>query len=517
MLENTRNKQGDNNIVSFIPNGDYYFQKALHELDREQIDKAYKYIKRAAELSPDDAQILMQYGILQMDSGKFEHAYELIHTAYSLEPSNPDIIFMLAEISGYIGFLHDAKKYALEYLNLEPNGIYRLEAEDILQFAEEEQDLIVEIEDDEKGKIIALDKSQRLMEERQFEQAVAVLEEAIEQYPTEWSAYNNLALAYFYLGDNEQASALLNHVMRETNGTNIHALCNLAVIAYSKMESEELEKYIEVLTKIQPYNMENRHKLGATLALIGENETAFKWLYSLYKKGYTGDSGFYYWLANSAYFTNREELAQAMWKRLLELDPSKEGLEPWQKYNNNAPSYSPAKDLDYIVNSLNSSSLKERMTALFILSVSPYKQEVIAHPMWLNVDSFQQVEKLALAYILGHPLNVKNEIEKLVFVAMQAAMLVVEKSDSLNLMTKGILDQLFTAFSSSIEMEKKFINAKGLAAASEYIFMDMYGNEVTKKSLAEKYDVSVSTITKYFQLSLEVLPFLAEIYSDETP
>ena len=28
------------------------------------MDKAYKYIKRAAELSPDDAHILMHYGII---------------------------------------------------------------------------------------------------------------------------------------------------------------------------------------------------------------------------------------------------------------------------------------------------------------------------------------------------------------------------------------------------------------------------------------------------------------------
>ena len=34
------------------------------------MDKAYKYIKRAAELSPDDAHVLMHYGILEMEPPK---------------------------------------------------------------------------------------------------------------------------------------------------------------------------------------------------------------------------------------------------------------------------------------------------------------------------------------------------------------------------------------------------------------------------------------------------------------
>ena len=70
-LENKRQIKKRSNVVSFIPNGDYYYQKALTALERDQPDKAYKYIKRAAELSPDDGLILMQYGILEMEHQSF--------------------------------------------------------------------------------------------------------------------------------------------------------------------------------------------------------------------------------------------------------------------------------------------------------------------------------------------------------------------------------------------------------------------------------------------------------------
>ena len=127
-LENKRQIKKRSNVVSFIPNGDYYYQKALTALERDQLDKAYKYIKRAAELSPDDGLILMQYGMLEMEYQNFEHAHELIHTAYHLDPNEPEIVFMLAEVSGCIGMIHDAKKYALMYLDMEPEGMYAVEA-----------------------------------------------------------------------------------------------------------------------------------------------------------------------------------------------------------------------------------------------------------------------------------------------------------------------------------------------------------------------------------------------------
>ncbi len=41
---------------------------------------------------------------------------------------------MLAEVSGCIGMIHDAKKYALMYLEMEPEGMYAVEAREIIGF-----------------------------------------------------------------------------------------------------------------------------------------------------------------------------------------------------------------------------------------------------------------------------------------------------------------------------------------------------------------------------------------------
>ena len=80
-MEKKHKQHANENIVSFIPTGEYYYQKALVALNREHFEKAHKYLRRAAELSPDDPLILMQYAIVEMEVEKYDHALELLQSA----------------------------------------------------------------------------------------------------------------------------------------------------------------------------------------------------------------------------------------------------------------------------------------------------------------------------------------------------------------------------------------------------------------------------------------------------
>ena len=495
-MENKRLKATTTNIVSFVPNGDYYYNKALKALDRGEMDNAYKYIKRAADLNPDDAHVLLQYGILEMELQNFDHAYELIHTAYSLEPNEAEIVFMLAEVSGCIGHIHDAQKYAAKYLEMEPNGAYIEDAAEILDFVDFVADDMDDIDEFDSEKMVAQEKARRLMEQGNFPEAIEVLEETIEEFPDLWNAYNNLALAYFYIGEVEQARALLNKVLRENKG-NLHALCNLTVFAYYEKRTKELDQLLQLLKKIQPFEWDNRYKLGATLALVGQYEEAYKWLRSMYKKGYEGDTGFYFWLAQSAYFTGHEAYAQEMWKILLQLDPSKEGLEPWAngdtvKYRNSAEN-----QRDFIIRQLSDENESTRLFGLFLLKRSAHKQEIVAHPTLLNVQNFSVLEKLCLAYALDYNFNDSDSAEKNFLHFMFVAEKIVEVNGPISLETAQILSTWFALGELAYHKGYTFKNVSALAAAIEYSFHTALENKVTKKAMAEKYGVSVATLTKY--------------------
>ncbi len=88
------------------------------------------------------------------------------------------------------------------------------ESMEIIDFAEQEESFTDE-DDMPDGEVFFLqEKARRLMESGDFKTAVELLESIIVDYPEFWAAYNNLALAYFYIGENEQASELLHEVLR---------------------------------------------------------------------------------------------------------------------------------------------------------------------------------------------------------------------------------------------------------------------------------------------------------------
>lgn len=503
MLEN--NEPKIKKIISFVPTGDYYYEKAMAALEKEQIEKAYKYLKRAQQLSPDDTRILTQYGILEIEAQNYEHAYELIHTAHSLEPSDAEITFLLADVSGCLGLMRDAKKYAERYLDQEPDGVYALDAYEILEFVEFEQNLTDEIDEVDAEKIITQEKARRLMANRQFEEAIELLEQLIERYPDAWAAYNNLALAYFYLEEVEQAYALLHQVLRENHG-NLHALCNLTVFAYYEKKDKELAKLTEMLEKIQPYDWENRYKLGATLALIGAYESAYKWLRSMHKRGFEGDAGFYYWLAQAAYFSQHEDVAQAAWQSLLALDPSKKGLEPWHIQEEASTHSEGYNERDYLLEKLNSTYSADHLLALFLLKTSPHRQEIIAHPKLLEVEDMSSVEKLFLGYALNYPFEAKDVTDKRILRFIEVAELIALYVHTPRSATLAALQLWFSIGEIALKEQYDFKNPRALAAAIDYMLQSALGKDITKKACAQRYELSPATLTKYIDQLLAFVP-----------
>lgn len=476
-------------------------------MDQERMDKAYKFLKRAAELSPDDALILMQLGIMEMELQHYELAYELLQSAYSLEPNESEIVFFLAEASGSIGMMSDAKKFAELYIEMEPEGMYVEEAEEILDFLSSEVDIPIEEEEYDTQEMLMQEKARRFMEKGEFPQAIELLEELIERKPDFWSAFNNLALAYFYVGEAEDAKALLHQVLRENKG-NLHAICNLAVMAYYEKNQEELQAILEVLKKIQPYAWEHRYKLGATLALIGEYELAFKWLRSMQKRGYDGDAGFYFWLSHSAYYAGYVDIAKNTWKILLDMDPDKEGYEPWRDLDQEfaVNSDNVIDQRDFIIEKLESTYVSDRIFGLFLLGKSAYKQEIIAHPNIINLESYNAVEKMFLAYCLNHQFDKKSVAEGKLLRAIQVAEELLLQVSKLTVSTSPLFQMWFSLCEQALLQNYDFKNPKALAAAADYLYRISRTSKVIKKEVASQYGISVATLTKYTNELIEFIP-----------
>lgn len=503
-MKNEHQKYRKSNVISFIPSGEYYYTKAMEATSSGELTKAHKYFKRAAELSPDDAEIFLQLGTLELDEQNYTSAHEALSQVLKLQPKNTEALFLLAETAGCMGLIQDSRTYAEQYLAIEPNGFYADEAREIIAFIEFEMSSLPEDEKNSTEEMREQEHARLLMEQSKFAEAIEVLENIIERKPEFWSGYNNLALAYFYIGEVEQARALLGQVLRANNG-NLHALCNIAVIAYYEKDSETLEQMLAILRKIQPYEWEHRYKLGATLALIGEYELAFKWLRSMQRKGFEGDVGFYFWLSHAAYFSGHETMAKKSWQYLVELDPSKEGYEPWAFETDVT-----AEQMDkqkFTIDKLMSEYVSERLFGLFLLSKSPTRQEILAHPTWVDVERYGTFEKLYLAHILGHDFDDNGKAHAAFIRATEVPELMLEAHDNTFKVRIMPMFQLwFGLCEAALLQGYTFKNPKALAAANDYLFRSVHEDKVTKKEVATQYGIAVATLTKYTDELLAFLP-----------
>ena len=76
---------------------------------------------------------------------------------------------------------------------------------EIIDFSEQEEAYYDEDEVRDGEVYFLQEKARRLMESGDFKAAIELLEAMITDNPEFWAAYNNLALAYFYIGETKQA------------------------------------------------------------------------------------------------------------------------------------------------------------------------------------------------------------------------------------------------------------------------------------------------------------------------
>ena len=497
-------KKHEKNVISFNPDGEFYYNKAVQAMQRDRFDDAQRYLKRATELSPEDPKILMEYGVLVMEEGRFEEAHELLMTANTLDPSEEEIIFYLAEVHAHLGMLRDAKMYAEKYISLNPDGTFADDSMEIIDFAEQEESF----NDDEMpdGEVYFLqEKARRLMESGDFTAAVELLEQIIVDYPEFWAAYNNLALAYFYIGQNDRASQLL-HVVLEGNKGNIHALCNLAVFYYYEKKEEDLESLLALLVKIKPYQIENRYKLGATFALIGRHKEAYNWLRSLQKRGFEGDTGYYFWLSHSAYFSGHETVARDAYAKLVDLDPTKVGYEPWKDVQEIIKSDSLEQDRGFLLSKITNPYRSERMFGFYLLGKSGHKQEIISHPSYIEIEKLSNFERLFLASGLDYEFMPESKFDKSFMRALETTDLLYAKYCPLDKQATHLFQMWFTLCETGLSQSYSFRNPRALAAAADYMFQSSRYPGVTKTAIAKGFGISVPTLTKYVGELIEYLP-----------
>ncbi|GER74404.1 tetratricopeptide repeat protein [Weizmannia acidilactici] len=494
MSKDSKLRQEHGNVLSFIPTGEYYFNKGVQAFDRHDIKKARKYLQRAAQLDPNDPVIACQLAIIYTHCEEFQQAIDIFrHILEKLDPSMVECHFFLANNYAELGFFNEALYHARQYLEKDPFGEYREEAEELIYMIDLDDGELESISYEQDELMIKQEEARRLLEAGNFEMALNELNKLIEKYPDFWSGYNNIALAYFYLGQAEKAIAVLEDLL-EKNPGNLHALCNLAVFFYHKQDDEKLEKIVKGLEKVRPVLIDHQYKLGATFATIGRFEEAYHWLNRLKKAGFDGDASFYYWLSQAAYYTGRQQAAESAWEQLIELNPGKKGYEPW---NRDLEKKLNEKNVQFILNRLNSGEMPERLFGIFLIGLSSNRSDIVSHPDFKNFEDFTLIEKIYLAHVLESGIREHFDPDKVFARGHNIACIL---HGHYGPMFPGYTDLMlvwFSIFLNGLKHGERFKNEAGFAAATDYLWHRQKGDKVSQQAVAAEYQISASTLRKY--------------------
>ncbi|HWO75636.1 MAG TPA: tetratricopeptide repeat protein [Bacillus sp. (in: firmicutes)] len=497
MSKHFKVEQTSGKILSFTPTGEYYFTKGLKAYHRGDLNKAKKYLERAYHLEPSEPLIACQLAMVHTEIGQYQSSNELLHLILEqLDDHMTECYYFLANNYAYLGHFREAFQNAQKYVEAEPNGDFRDDAEELLEIISMELGLDDADLEEEDELIRQQDEARLCLEAGEFEKAIDLLNDVIESHPDYWSAYNNLALAHFYLGNVKRANQVLETVL-EKNPGNLHALCNSLIFAHYQKDFHQVHNLYDTLKNIHPIMLEHRYKLGATFALIGKYELAYQWLRKLQKQGFDGDGAFFYWLSVSAYYTGKKEFAKDMWKRVIELSPERKGQEPWIQDERML-----INDPAMIERIWKSEEDPQRLFALFLLTVSDDKKLWISKRT-LRISPLSADELQYFNYCLSEKWEEESNGLSISIAHQVALNLYNWEGKTITWKNSGLFLTWFTAF---LELKGKPLqDANALAGALFYFWKKLRGEAVTQKDAADVAGVSVYSLRKYTQEIKKVL------------
>ncbi|MBA4537569.1 tetratricopeptide repeat protein [Bacillus aquiflavi] len=488
MGKNSQARQQMGKILSFIPTGEYYFTKGVKAYHRRDFHKAIKYLLRATQLEPGEPMILCQLALVYTETAQYRESNELLHEIVEeLDEEMVECHYFLANNYAHLGLFREAANHANLYLKYDEDGEFVEDAEDLLELLSLEADEDYFVEDD---LIIQQEEAKQLLESGKFAEVVTLLKKMINEYPEFWPAYNNLALAYFYLGEIEKSAMILQEVLERNEG-NLHALCNSLVFLHYQNRYDEVNKLADMLEKVKPLLQEHQFKLGATFALIGRYKIAYLWLRRLQKYGFDGNEAFYYWLSYSAYHIGKEERAREAWEKTIKLNPEKIGLEPWNQLHIQAEHLE--ENFTYISTHLNSQYIEERLFALFLIAISTNKDQMLQIVTFEN-ETASSFEREYMTFIkTGASFSSIKD-------AHETAKNLYKHYHPVNVLESGLYLMWFSIFVEALQKGMNLKNPKAWAAAVEYVWSKLRDEKIPQSKIAEKYNVSSSTVQKYVKM-----------------
>lgn len=313
----------DGNVIPVTLNANFFFERAVRSLDRFQYDKALKNFRKAVEYEPENPVNHCNVAGVLSEMGNYEASNDILtHVLENIDPTMTECYFYMANNYANMESYEEAERSLVTYLEEDVNGEFLAESEELMDLLQYELDRpapLIRIRSREG--VVEHERARALLEEGKFTQAVALLEEIVNNTPDFLAAHNNLALAYFYMGRFAKAKDCIMQVLEQDSG-NLHALCNLAIFLQYEGERDQLSGLLRMLEYTIPFHQEHLFKMATTMGILGRHRTAYGHFRRLLKdEEVGGDASLYHYCAAAASNSGLYTEAQRCWEKALRLDP----------------------------------------------------------------------------------------------------------------------------------------------------------------------------------------------------
>jgi tetratricopeptide (TPR) repeat protein len=311
------------NVITVQMDATFFFERAVHSLDRNRYDKALKYFRRAVEFEPDNPVNHCNLAGVLSETGNYEESNRILQQIVEqIDPSMTECYFYMANNYANMENYEAAEEALVYYLEHDPNGHFLEESEEMMELLGYELERPTKLTSIKSREgLFEHDKARTLLEEGKFSEAVRILEKLVKKSPDFLAARNNLALAYYYMGLFDKALATIRQVLELEPG-NLHALCNLAIFHQHNGDQEQLNELVLSLRKTYPMHYDHVFKLATTMGILSEHETAYRLFRRLLKTGESGlDPCLYHYTAVAACNIGKYDEAEKLWRTVEKLDP----------------------------------------------------------------------------------------------------------------------------------------------------------------------------------------------------
>ncbi|WP_117148936.1 MULTISPECIES: lipopolysaccharide assembly protein LapB [Paraliobacillus] len=319
------------NVIPFIPEGDFYFSKGVDAFYKRKFDIALKWLKKATEADPEEALYPCQISIIYTEIGSYHTANQIL-TGIIKEHGDDylECYYLIANNYAHLGLLKDAKKYADLYLEKDPAGEFKEETEQLLTVldigADEDDDWLEE----EDELLVYQETAFYHLERQEWELAMPLLKEMMALFPDHQTAKHEYCYALFYSGDQEEAIRIEEKWL-EKDPQSIFVRTNLILFYYERQEVEKVDRLQGTLMNVYPIHEEQKLRIATTLAQIKYYQYAYQRFIRLAKSKVKGHMRYYKYFSITAYQVGDRIQSERIWNEGCKQHPllKSEPL-PWE-------------------------------------------------------------------------------------------------------------------------------------------------------------------------------------------